>query len=111
LKKAPSKKSGQKTVPFQGQKIPKKRISIRASRDSEEKFRSLSQFLTSILESATRYAIMAMDVDGTITEFNKGAENLFGWSKEEVIRKQNIGVTFFPEIIKNEIVKVLLHRI
>ena len=29
--------------------------------DSKEKYRTLSNFLTSILESTTQYAIMAMD--------------------------------------------------
>jgi PAS domain S-box/PAS domain S-box len=111
LKPDPPKNSSQFDVPFHDRKIREKRISNRALRESEEKFRSLSQFLTSILESTTQYAIMAMDVDGTITEFNKGAENLFAWSKEEVIWKQNIGVTYFPEITKNEIEKALRHRI
>jgi two-component system, sporulation sensor kinase A len=63
-------------------------------KESREKYRSLSNFLTSILESTTQYAIMALEVDGTITEFNKGAEQLFGWKKEEVVQKNNIAVTF-----------------
>ena len=32
-------------------------------------------------------------IDGTITEFNKGAEKLFGWKKEEVVQKENIAIT------------------
>ena len=66
--------------------------------DSREKYRNLSQFLKSILESATQYAIIAMDMDGTITEFNKGAEKIFAWKKEEVINKQNISITIPPEM-------------
>ncbi|MBI4767658.1 MAG: PAS domain S-box protein [Deltaproteobacteria bacterium] len=72
--------------------------------DSREKYRALSHFLTSILESTTHYAIIAMEIDGTITEFNKGAEKLFGWKKEEVIQKENIAITHFSmskEEIKN----------
>ncbi|OGP50113.1 MAG: hypothetical protein A2Y79_07300 [Deltaproteobacteria bacterium RBG_13_43_22] len=79
--------------------------------DSREKYRTLSNFLTSILESTSQYAIMAMEVDGTITEFNKGAEKLFGWKKEEVIHKQHIAVTFLPEMTRNIIEKDFLHRI
>ena len=30
-------------------------------------------------------------------EFNKGAEKLFGWKKEEVINKENIAMTIIPE--------------
>ena len=67
-------------------------------RDSREKYRNLSHFLNSVLESATQYAIVAMDVDGTITEFNKGAERIFDWKKEEVLNKQKISITLPPEV-------------
>jgi two-component system NtrC family sensor kinase len=65
--------------------------------DSRERYRELSTFLNSILESATQYAIMALDFRGQIMEFNKGAERLFGWSKQEVLRKENIGITIPAE--------------
>jgi PAS domain S-box-containing protein len=67
-------------------------------RDSREKYRNLSHFLNSILESATQYAIIAMDVEGTIIEFNKGAERIFDWKKEEVLNKQKISITLPPEL-------------
>ena len=78
--------------------------------DSREKYRNLSQFLKSILESATQYAIIAMDMDGTIIEFNKGAEKIFAWKKEEVINKQNISITLPPEMAREEIEKAFLRR-
>lgn len=65
--------------------------------ESRERYRELSRFLNSILESATQYAIMALDFRGRIMEFNKGAERLFGWTKEEVVEKENIGITIPPE--------------
>lgn len=79
-------------------------------RDSREKYRNLSQFLKSILESATQYAIIAMDVDGTIIEFNEGAENIFGWKEEEVINKQNISITLPPETAGEKMGEVLWRR-
>jgi PAS domain S-box-containing protein len=78
--------------------------------DSREKYRALSHFLTSILESTTHYAIIAMEIDGTITEFNKGAEKLFGWKKEEVIQKENIAITHFS-MSKEEIKNAFLGRV
>jgi PAS domain S-box-containing protein len=66
-------------------------------KESREKYRDLSRFLNSILDSATEYAIVALDFYGNITEFNKGAEKLFGFKKEEVIGKENIGITILPE--------------
>lgn len=66
-------------------------------KESREKYRDLSRFLNSILDSATEYAIIALDFYGKITEFNKGAEKLFDWKKEEVVNKENIALTILPE--------------
>jgi PAS domain S-box-containing protein len=77
---------------------------------SKEKYRDLSRFLNSILESATVYAIMAIDYDGRIIEFNKGAENLFGWKKEEVLNKENISITILPEDREKGIQKEISRR-
>ncbi|MEJ2724216.1 MAG: PAS domain S-box protein, partial [Deltaproteobacteria bacterium] len=66
-------------------------------KESREKYRDISRFLNSILDSATEYGIVALDFYGKIIEFNKGAEKLFGWSKEEVLNKENIGVTILKE--------------
>ncbi len=69
----------------------------RELKESREKYRDLSRFLNSILDSATEYAIMALDFYGKIIEFNRGAERLFGWKKEEILNKENIGITLLPE--------------
>ena len=66
-------------------------------RDSREKYRNLSRFLNSILDSATEYAIVALDFYGKIMEFNRGAEKIFGWSKEDVLNQENIGITILQE--------------
>ncbi len=62
-------------------------------KESRERYRDISKFLNSILDSATEYAIMALDFHGYIIEFNKGAEKIFGWKKEEVVGKTNINIT------------------
>lgn len=68
-------------------------------KESREKYRGLSSFLNSILDSATEYAIIALDYYGKIIEFNKGAERVYGWKKDEVVNKVNIGVTISEEEI------------
>jgi PAS domain S-box-containing protein len=65
----------------------------RELKESREKYRDLSRFLNSILDSATEYAIVALDFHGKIIEFNKGAEKLFGFKKDEVVDRENIGIT------------------
>ncbi|HDR15940.1 MAG TPA: PAS domain S-box protein [Desulfobacteraceae bacterium] len=69
-------------------------------KESREKYRGLSLFLNSILDSATEYAIIALDFYGNIIEFNKGAERVYGWKKEEVINKMNISVTIPDEEVE-----------
>jgi len=66
-------------------------------KESRERYRDLSLFLHSILESATEYTIIALDFYGNIMEFNKGAEKILGWKKEEVIGKENIRSAIPPE--------------
>jgi PAS domain S-box-containing protein len=72
-------------------------------KESREKYRDLSRFLNSILDSATEYAIIALDFYGKIIEFNKGAEKVFGYKKEDVLDKENIGLTILPEDRKSGI--------
>lgn len=78
--------------------------------ESREKYRDLSGFLNNILDSATEYAIMAVDYYGKITEFNRGAEKLFGWAEEEVLNKENIGITFLLKDRDRKIQKEISKR-
>jgi PAS domain S-box-containing protein len=80
-------------------------------KDSREKFRLLFTFLNSILNSATEYAIIALDLHGNILEFNKGAEKIFGWKREEVVAKQNISITDTSEDRGHNIYKDIISRV
>jgi PAS domain S-box-containing protein len=42
------------------------------------------RFLEAVLESATDYAIIAMDLDGLVTMWNSGAEQILGWTEKEI---------------------------
>jgi two-component system sporulation sensor kinase A len=42
-------------------------------------------FLNTVLDSSTEYAIIAIDNDGRITLFNRGAESIFGYKAQEVL--------------------------
>ena len=78
--------------------------------ESREKYRDLSRFLNSILDSATEYAIIALDFFGRIIEFNRGAEKIFGWKKEEVLNTEKAGITLVPEDCKRGIQKEMSKR-
>jgi len=42
------------------------------------------RFLDAILDSATDYAIISMDLDGLVTTWNEGAHRILGWSEAEI---------------------------
>nr|WP_320132049.1 ATP-binding protein [uncultured Holophaga sp.] len=44
--------------------------------------------LQSVLDASTQVAIVMTDVQGTILVFNRGAEQLLGWSQEEVVGRE-----------------------
>jgi PAS domain S-box-containing protein len=48
--------------------------------------------LTNILAAASRVSIIATDTEGLITTFNKGAENMLGYSSEEMVGLKTPGV-------------------
>ena len=54
------------------------------------------RFLESLLESATDYAIITLDLDGCITSWNSGAEKVLGWFEAEVLG-QSASLFFTPE--------------
>jgi PAS domain S-box-containing protein len=58
-------------------------------RTSEARFRL-------ILESATDYAIITMDLSGVVTEWNVGARNVLGWERHQAVG-EHVRMIFVPE--------------
>ncbi|MDG0792031.1 diguanylate cyclase [Cohnella ginsengisoli] len=54
-------------------------------RASERRFRQLHMLQQSILQSASEVAIVAADLTGRVTLFNKGAEKLLGYDADDVV--------------------------
>ena len=44
-----------------------------------------NRLLEALFDSATDYAIIAMDLDGLVTAWNEGAHHILGWTEEEMI--------------------------
>ena len=62
---------------------------------SERRFRQ-------IMDAVTNFAILFKDVNGIIKEWNIGAENIFGWKREEIIGKSVLTI-YTPEDRTNQI--------
>lgn len=57
------------------------------------------KLLDDVLSAATGVSIIATDLDGTITVFNKGSEQLLGYTAEEMIGKQTPVILHDPKEI------------
>jgi len=58
---------------------------MKVSGSSDSAISRRQRFLEAILESATDYAIIAMDLDGLVTSWNEGAYRILGWTEKEII--------------------------
>ncbi len=68
--------------------------------DLEKKVQERTRFLNDIIDSIKDYAIYAMDKDGTVVTWNKGAELLLGYTADEVLGK-NIEMVNSEDEIKS----------
>ncbi len=75
---------------------------VSALRNTEELLDSTRDRLRVITESFTDYAILSSDVEGLIKTWNSGAQNIFGYTEEEIIG-QPAEILFTPEDVAKEI--------
>lgn len=73
----------------------KKELEQSLKKSNENSLRQL-QFLDSIRNNAS-HAIISGDVDGTITSFNKRAEEILGYKAEEVVGKKTPSIWHDPQ--------------
>ena len=62
---------------------------------SNDKKATLEQLYRRMVEEVQDYAIILMDVDGTILTWNKGVQQIKGYSADEIIG-QNFNIFYLP---------------
>ena len=72
---------------------------VRARKELERALLAINLQLEAILSSATKVSIIATNINGTITTFNSGAEEMLGYTAEEMIGQQLLTVLHVPEAI------------
>jgi PAS domain S-box-containing protein len=63
------------------------RTDITERKWAEDERAKLNLLITNVLNAATEIAIIATDIEGTVTIFNRGAELMLGYSSEELVNK------------------------
>ena len=71
-------------------------IDITSRKNAENSLRESEEHLQLILDNAKDYAIFTLDTDLNVNSWNSGAENILGYSKEEIIGKSG-DIVFVPE--------------
>jgi PAS domain S-box-containing protein len=65
-----------------------------------------ADLLNSVLDAATEVSIIATDPQGVITVFNRGAEQLLGYSAEEVVGKQTTALFYLAAEVESRGLKL-----
>ena len=81
-----------KSFSFDSAGKPHRMVGTHEDIDERKRAEDQNRFYAKLLESVEQ-AIIATDVDGRITYFNRGAEELYGWRSEEVRGKSILDVT------------------
>jgi two-component system NtrC family sensor kinase len=80
-------------------------IDISERKRMERELKEANEFLTNLIESSVD-GIIVTDMKGNILIFNKGAENILGYSAEEVVGKMNIRSIYPPGVAKEVMEKL-----
>jgi PAS domain S-box-containing protein len=64
--------------------------------DRIKDLRENTDFVSTLFDNLTGYAIIAADFDGNILAYNEGARQIYGYTPQEVIGKQSFDI-FFPQ--------------
>ncbi len=63
---------------------------ITESVEAKEALKNTLNDLQTLMDATTQVAIIETDLNGIIRKFNKGAENLLGYTSDEVVKKEEI---------------------
>ena len=72
---------------------------LTARREQEEALRQSEERFRLLIEGVTDYAVFMLDPDGVITSWNTGAQNIKGYSREEIIGK-HFSQFYLPEDVE-----------
>jgi PAS domain S-box-containing protein len=78
---------------------------VTRQRSLEAQLQHSNQFLANLIDSAVD-AIIAVDMRGMVIVFNKGAEQLFGFTSEEVVGQMSVS-KLYPDKVPGQVMRML----
>ncbi|MBN1105019.1 MAG: PAS domain S-box protein [Deltaproteobacteria bacterium] len=79
---------------------------VQERRRAEEELKKTNRFLESILDSSSSISIISTDIDQNVLFWNKGAENLFGFTAEEMIGRRKVDILYPDEETRKEVDRI-----
>jgi PAS domain S-box-containing protein len=106
-KLSPSMENGLKVIGRQVVKLLELRMQFIEAEKKKKEYRSSAEFLETIFENAVD-AVIIVNEEGTIQQWNPKAEHIFGWAPQEVLGKPFLAQlipTKNHELVRNEMEK------
>jgi PAS domain S-box-containing protein len=69
----------------------------------EQSLKDTNTFLQNILDSSSSISIISTDLEKNVLFWNKGAENIFGYTAEEIVGNHKIDVLYPDDEVKEEV--------
>lgn len=69
--------------------------------DSLAQIEGTTEFIASMLQASTEYAVIGNDLDGTIVFWNEGATRLYGYESSELSGEADIALLHVPSDVQN----------
>ena len=76
-----------------GNILDQKRL-MRERKMTEKALAETNKFLKNILDSSSSISIISTDLEQNVLFWNKGAENIFGYTAEEIVGRQKINILY-----------------
>lgn len=79
---------------------------ISSLKEAEEELHSTLSQLENLLEASTQVSIIGLDREGVISTFNRGAENLLGYCREEALGKMSFEDLHIADEIQKSVLEL-----
>jgi two-component system cell cycle sensor histidine kinase/response regulator CckA len=81
-------------------------MQIAERKQVEQNLKDTNTFLQDILDSSSSISIISTDLEQNVLFWNKGAENIFGYTAEEIVGNHKIDILYPDDEVKQEVSEI-----